>query len=366
MRKEPAISCHPLLRILRNPADAQHLSVSDWEEVLSHGRQSRLGGRLWYILEVQGLVHHLPTTVQRRLFSAFLAGEHQRQRILWEADRVDWALRCEGLSFILLKGAAYAAANLDIANGRDARDLDVMVPPNRLSAVENTLLKHGWQHVVTDAYDQRYYRLWMHQLPPLQHPDRATEVDIHHAIVPRSPRASVDMAPLHEAAIKVDNRGTRILAPVDMTLHCAVHLFQTGEIRGALRDLVDFKALLDQFSSEPDFWNGLVSRAMMLGLERPLFYALRYASQILGAEIPGIAKRDRGIAKPTPALLVLMDFLVPRALIPPSSQSDALLARVSGLCLYVRSHWIRMSPRLLVVHLARKSLRRWKLHERAV
>jgi len=203
-------------------------------------------------------------------------------------------------------------------------------------------------------------------LPPLQHPDRAIELDIHHAIVPRSSRASIDMAPLNEAAITVDNRGTKVLAPVDMTLHCAVHLFQTGEIRGALRDLVDFKALLDQFSSEPDFWSGLVSRAKMFELGRPLFYALRYASQILEAEIPGIVMRDCGIARPTPALKMLMDFLVPRALIPSSSQSEALLAGVSALCLYVRSHWLRMSPRLLVIHLARKSLRRWKLRERAL
>jgi len=94
MSKQLAISCHPLLRILRNPRDAQDLLVSDWDEVLSHARETRLGGRLLHIFEVQGLVLHLPAAAQRRLFSAFLAGEHQRQRILWEADRVRWSLRC--------------------------------------------------------------------------------------------------------------------------------------------------------------------------------------------------------------------------------------------------------------------------------
>src|SRR5713226_3934568 len=151
-----------------------------------------------------------------------------------------------------------------------------------------------------------------------------------------------------------------------MTLHCAVHLFQAGEIRGTLRDLIDFKALLDRFSSEPHFWTGLVARAKTFRLERPLFYALRYTSRILGAEIPGIAMRDCELARPTSPLLVFMDFMVPSALIPPRSQCEALLARASGLCLYVRSHWLRMSPWLLAVHLARKLLRRWKPRERAV
>jgi Uncharacterised nucleotidyltransferase len=366
MRTQLAITRHPMLRILRSPRDVQQLSVSEWEDILWVARQTRLGGHLWHILDTQSLLDHLPPAAQRRLSSAFLAGEHQRQQIMWEADRVHWALGREAPSFILLKGAAYAAANLDIAIGRDARDLDILVPPHSLSAVENALLNHGWQHVVTDDYDQGYYRLWMHELPPLRHLDRATEVDIHHAIVPRSSRASVDMAPFREVAITVDNRGTRVLAPVDMTLHCAVHLFQTGEIRGELRDLVDFKALLDEFSSKPDFWSELVPRAMMFGLQRPLFYALRYVSQILGSEIPGSAMRQCESARPTSILLMLMDFMVPRALIPPRSRTDVLMARVSGLCLYVRAHWLRMAPKRLVVHLTRKLLRHWKLREREV
>lgn len=353
-----------MLRILRSPSNVRHLSAPEWEEVFWHARQTRLGGRLWHTLDSQGLVHYLPPAAQRRLSSAFLAGEYQRQRILWEADRVHWALQCEGPSFILLKGAAYAAAKLDIAMGRDARDLDVLVPRQSLSAIENALLKHGWQHVITDDYDQDYYRLWMHELPPLQHPDRATEIDIHHSIVPRSSRASVDMAPFHDAAVAIDDLGTRVLAPVDMTLHCAVHLFQTGEIRGELRDLVDFKALLDEFSGKPDFWAELVLRAMMFRLERPLFYALRYASQILDAEIPAIAARHCESVRPPTLLLVFMDFVVPRALIPPRSRTEVLLAHASGLCLYVRAHWLRMAPWRLAAHLTRKMLRRWNLRER--
>jgi hypothetical protein len=356
MSKQLAISCHPMLRILRNPTDAQHLSASDWEEVLSHARQTRLGGRFWHILEVQGLVHHLPAAAQRRLFSAFLAGEHHRQRILWEVNRVRWALRCERSRFILLKGGAYAAANLDIAKGRDVRDLDILVPLDRLPGTENSLLAHGWRHVISDDYDQSYYRLWMHELPPLEHPDRGMELDIHHSIVPRWSPASADMASLHEAAIALDNRGTRVLAPVDMTLHCAVHLFQAGEIRGALRDLVDFKALLDEFSTEPGFWAGLAPRARMFRLERPLFYALRYASLLLGARVPENAMR--GTARPTSPMLLFMDLLIPTALVPPRSPWEGLLAQASGFCLYIRSHWLRMAPWRLVKHLTRKLVRR--------
>jgi hypothetical protein len=51
-----------------------------------------------------------------------------------------------------------------------------------------------------------------------------------------------------------------------------------------------------------------------------------------------------------------MDSLVPRVLEP--RYPDRLPARVAAWLLFVRSHWLRMPPGLLAVHLLRKALRR--------
>jgi len=361
MDKDRSRSNSPLLRLLSSPGQARSLSIGQWEDLLSHARATRLGGRLWFILDRCRELDGVPAAVRQRLEAAFLAGEYDRRRLLWEIDRVQRALRSEHASCILLKGGAYALCGFNIARGRPSADLDIMVPFGVLAEVEAALLASGWEHVIVDDYDQRYYRRWMHELPPLRHRVRETELDLHHAILPRSSRLRLDMAPILAAAVEVDGRGVKVLAPADMTLHCAVHLFQDGEISGALRDLVDFDALLRQFAEDPGFWSALVPRATRLGLGRPLFYALRYAARLLETPIPADVLRAAQSAKPALPALALMDLMVPRTLLPAMSRGEKIAAGIARYCLYLRSHWLRMPFLPLVAHLARKSLRRWKL-----
>ena len=56
-------------------------------------------------------------------------------------------------------------------------------------AAEAALMLDGWASGHRSAYDQRYYRTWMHELPPMQHIQRGTVLDVHHAIAPLMPRA---------------------------------------------------------------------------------------------------------------------------------------------------------------------------------
>ena len=54
----------------------------------------------------------------------------------------------------------------------------------------------------------------------------------------------------------------------------------------------------------------------------------------------------------------MMDALFHRALLPIHPSCDDHFTSAARLALYVRGHWLRMPPRLLVPHLARKALRR--------
>src|SRR5690606_30867577 len=148
--------------------------------------------------------------------------------------------------------------------------------------VEAALMLHGWTSTHHDAYDQRYYRTWMHELPPMQHIHRMTVIDVHHAILPETATCRPDPAKLMAAARPIEaSNGLMTLAPVDMVLHSACHLFHESETDHGLRDLVDIDALLRHFGTMPDFWRHLPERARELELQRPLRYALRYARRIL-------------------------------------------------------------------------------------
>src|SRR3546814_9784459 len=109
------------------------------------------------------------------------------------ARRVLAPLDCPG---VLLKGTAFAAAGLSAGVGRSIGDLDILVPRDRIDAVEAALLGAGWEWVKPDPYDDVYYRRWMHELPPLIHRERDRMIDVHHTILPLTARITPDAAAL--------------------------------------------------------------------------------------------------------------------------------------------------------------------------
>jgi hypothetical protein len=250
-------------------------------------------------------------------------------------------------------------AKLPPARGRIFHDVDIMVPKNKLEAVERALRWHGWFASHLDAHDQRYYRQWGHELPPLRHIKRQTTLDVHHTIVPVTARARLDPKKLFSAAYTLTGeKGLRVLAPADMVLHSASHLFRTGEWENGLRDLVDLDDLLCHFGRAQPFWPELVKRAQELDLIRPLYYALRYAQRILGTPVPEEILEKACVGRPRRFTLPLMDAAFTRALAPDHPSCDTALTKPARFFLYVRSHYLRMPLHLLIPHLIRKAFKR--------
>jgi hypothetical protein len=146
-----------------------------------------------------------------------------------------------------------------------------------------------------------------------------------------------------------------VLAPHDMVLHSAVHLFFDGEFDKGLRDLFDLHRLLEQFGAEPGFWEGLPARARALELGRPLFYALRYCRLLLGTTVPRDVLDAVAQDGPNPVLRKLMDSLFERALRPQHASCDTPASAIARFVLYVRGNWLRMPPLLLARHLFHKA-----------
>jgi hypothetical protein len=245
--------------------------------------------------------------------------------------------------------------------------VDILVPAADIRVVEQALLTAGWAAVKLHPYDQRFYRQWSHELPPLQHTRRKSIVDVHHNILPRTGRLRPDADALLASSVPLRAAGVDdglwTLCPEDMVLHSAAHLFQDGDLAGSVRDLVDADALLTDFGARiPGFWDRLPARARQLGLERPLFYVLRFAARLLETPIPPSVAA--ALPSPSAASIAIMDRLVSRALLPVRGQHGSFGEETARMLLYARSHWLRMPPALLAAHLARKTMRRWSAEEK--
>jgi hypothetical protein len=348
-----------LREALLQPEYAVSLPISDWDLLVRQARNADLLARLCVLLDEQGLLGSVPREVVTHLESARTLATAHTRNVRWETDRIYNALAPTGTSIILLKGAAYVMAKLPPARGRIFHDVDIMVPKRKLEAVERALRWHGWFTTQLDEYDQRYYRQWTHELPPLRHIKRQTVLDVHHTIVPETARLKPDVNRLLAAAQPLNGDANLcIFAPADMVLHSATHLFNEGELENGLRDLVDLDDLLRHFGREQPFWPELVERAQELDLIRPLYYALRYAQRILGTPVPEEILEKACVGRPRRFTLPLMDAAFTRALAPDHPSCDTALTKPARFFLYVRSHYLRMPLHLLIPHLIRKAFKR--------
>lgn len=131
-----------------------------------------------------------------------------------------------------------------------------------------------------------------------------------------------------------------------MVVHSAAHLFADGELDGGLRNLWDIHCLVSEFAEETDdFFLFLSEQAAYHNLSTAISRALRLSSKLYGTELTHYASP------------LNTDF--------GSNWQDSwyvqrLTARDNWgrgtrkfirLIFYIRSHWLRMPPLMLIRHL---------------
>ncbi|MFN3595297.1 MAG: nucleotidyltransferase family protein [Thiobacillaceae bacterium] len=394
--------CPLLIATLRDPACLATLSLADWDRLLPQARAAGLLARLAVRADDLGLTPQLPAAVQAHLTAARTLAERQRRAVVWEARKIDAALAATGLPVLLLKGAAYVLGRLPPARGRLFSNIDILVPKAGLGHAEAQLMLHGWHATHHDAYDQRYYRQWMHELPPMTHIRRGSHLDVHHNLLPETARLRTSPERVIADSTPIPgHRCLRLPRLEDLVLHSATHRFFEGEWQMGLRDLTDIDALLRLGAARPGWWDDLLARARELNLTYPLALALRYTRRLLATPVPDAVASKLGLTRLSPATLnerrhghaalrgapadpgsvgrqsladiperpeaktvrpgrlgwLWRDALFLRGLA--ATHADCALpgTHLATFVLYVRAHWLRMPLHLLLPHLLYKATR---------
>lgn len=328
-----------------------HWTLEDWQELFRFARAGQLLSQVEVRLRRANSLERVPPEGRWHLTSARIRFERARRQMRWEVDCLERALEDSEIPVVLLKGAAYQMAEFPWSDGRISVDVDILVPEEMLAWTESKLMLSGWVTQKKSDYDEHFYRDWMHELPPMVHRERRTELDVHHTILPRTGKITIDSRRLWEEIVPF--RGFfSYLSPRDMVLHSLLHTFQDGDLNNCFRDLLDLDAMLRYFSrTEPDFWEKLRCRSEELGLHRPVFYAFRSLRQILHTPIP-----DSVFPRKMPGTLSRqwMDFAISCAILPELPGRTRFSVALSRKGLLLRQHWLRMPLKMLIPHLRRK------------
>lgn len=337
----------PLLNFLAGDISVERLNAEDISLLLAEARACGLLGRLAFTLQKSPHASLLPSHLADQLSATTIFFSGFRQDVWRELKHIELALSDLKAPVILLKGASYVLLDLPSADGRIFSDIDILVPKSHIASAEAALMLGGWSTGKLDAYDQRYYRQWSHEIPPMTHLHRGTTIDLHHSLVMPSCRVKVDSERMISDVVPVSEGGFWWrLKGEDMLLHAASHLLLNSEFDRGLRDLWDIDLLYRHFSEiSTDFPKRLLSRAQEVGMVPILTLALRLASANFRTRLPAYLP-------PVKSSLLLQ--LLTQAASTRHPETRFIGQRAADFALMLREMYLRLPNKLLAVHLAHK------------
>ncbi len=248
------INAQQLVDIVINPALAIDLSEAKQSDLVLILRHQKILARFAYFCEHAHVLEKLHPKTQRHLKNAMKIAEKQREQVVLEASEITNTLNAVSDFVVFLKGAAYTLSNKRVGLGRVYSDIDILVNKSQLKACEQTLAIQGWLGQEINDYDDKYYRKWAHEIPPLAHGSRGTIIDVHHNIIPIISKNAPTVADLAEH-IETNDNGIQVLSPAAQYVHSAVHLFRSEDYSNAFRDVIDLFLMISDSELQTDVFN---------------------------------------------------------------------------------------------------------------
>ncbi|MEX3071486.1 nucleotidyltransferase family protein [Vibrio alginolyticus] len=356
-----------LVDVLVKPEKLLEVPPSALSDIVSEARYFNMLAQLKYLCESKGYWSSLPKKFTSHLSSASLFYENQRRKLEIEAEEITKVLTPLNVQWMYLKGGAYHLNGMTGFSGRMMSDIDILVEESAISRVEAAFKDNSWVSAKISNYDEKFYRSWSQEIPPLRHLYRQVELDVHFNILPKTLKETVDGKYLFEQAIPMDSRPyQKVLKPHAMLIHSAIHLFYESEYHKGLRDLYDIWILIENYSAQENFWDDLIDLQSKIGNEESIYLALRYSKMVYNASIPSTVLEHYDRYKPNKFYLSILDFCflnVFTSMYPPHKK---LGHSFSEGVLYLRGHLKRMPLRLLIPHLTKKSIDKLKIQEEEV
>lgn len=342
-----------IVRIFARPVLALSINEPQWVEIIRILRQQQQLARYAYLFRQADVFMQLPQYARHHMRNAEIIADKQLRQVSSEAIELTKLLAPLNVRPVFLKGAAYALMReLPAGIGRTFSDLDILVPKEQITAVEQRLSVFGFLPEPVSNYDQHYYRNWTHEIPPLRHHSRGTILDIHHNLVPPISGRAPDIRRFWQHLDLTDD-GYQVLSLPAMTLHSLIHLFFNEDFKKGFRDLTDLHLLFAGFSEQD--WEQLLQLAEQTGFMFELMLACRYSHSLLTTPIPAWVMQQTEQYQPSKLRLQLLDFIFLRLLSPQHPLLNTYLDQLAALLALIRGHWLKMPPQILLGHLSVKA-----------
>lgn len=353
-----------LIDVLINPPILLNLTLENLSLIIAEARYFNMLSQLKYLCEQHKLLPLLPIQCQKHFDSAWLFYANQSRKLEKEVTEIEKVLKPLAIDWMYLKGCAYHLTGMRCFTGRMMSDIDLLVSEKDLSKVENALKASGFIQKKMTNYDEKFYRNWAQEIPPVKHLFRQVDLDVHFNILPKTIKEALDGKFLFEQSAAIGIKPyEKALKPHAMLVHSAIHLFHESEYHKGLRDLYDIVLFIKEFGDDEIFWQETMTLQNNIGNQQSLYLALRYCTKIYHLPIPQKVMQHYEKYKPSTLILKLLDFSFISVFTSTYPSHRKFGYRFACYFLYLRGHLKRMPIRLLIPHLTRKSVYKFRAKE---
>lgn len=340
-----------LLALFRSPLQGGQYSDRQWEKLLLPLRHTNLMAKLFYLATFSNVFVTYPKFVQKHLTAAKKYADRQALQVRFECKEINKVLGRSVIEPVYLKGAGFTVRESRNNFGRIYSDIDLLIDQDELEEAQILLKRHGWASKVLSDYDEKYYREWAHEIPPLSHVQRGTTIDVHHNIIPLISGRAPDVRVLRDSLVKTDE-GLLVLSEEAAFLHSTIHLFTNEDFSHGFRDIVDLYQLAEEFGDKT-FWLKLIGLAEKTGFTLELYYCLACLNKFFDHPFPEFYNELKQQHDSMASRFVLWTLV--GALKPHHPLIQNHLDRIKTFFIYIRGHWIKMPFIVLIKHLSIKA-----------
>ncbi len=272
-------------------SEVTHPQLS-WEKLFDVACQLGVGPLLYARLGELGLRDKIPVDIARRSKEECFSSQARNMRVYAELKTVLAALTRDGLSIVVLKGAALAELVYRHIGLRTMADVDLLVERKCLDRAGAILERLGF--VPNESYrDKQWYREHHHHMVPYVTSDGSMTIEIHWHIIERTALMDLPIDQLWARAqpVRIATVPCLALSTEHMLLHLVLHLSSPNRFLGQLRGLYDVAELLRRFGQELD-WVELLRVAALGDAHKRLYVVLCLVRDTLGAPVPVEALRQ--------------------------------------------------------------------------
>ncbi|HWU72169.1 MAG TPA: nucleotidyltransferase family protein [Sphingomonas sp.] len=216
-----------------SPESVAALDAAAWRAMLDMVRQHRLGGLLHWQLERRHAALPIPDAVRAELHEAWRTATRRMLGMCYELSTLSKLLAAAGIRSVALKGPFLAYHAYPQPALRPMRDLDILVPEDRLMDAWHALIAAGAQPALGGDGDLRVrhaIRVDKHHLPALLSPSGFSKLELHRGVQSAESAKDCDRNILLLDSVWANacehSIGTTSIAfprPTDMLLHLIMH-----------------------------------------------------------------------------------------------------------------------------------------------